>query len=70
MEILLTPDQESTIKHILNTAITEKGDRYLYLPFYLKEKGNGEYDRLRFDQLPEEVKDMLLRNQGIKLPTE
>lgn len=69
MKILLTRDQESTLWNLQQT-ITVDGHTYLYSPYYLRDLGNGEYDRLRFDQLSEEVKDALLKNQGIKLPTE
>lgn len=70
MEILLTPDQESTLKAI-GAAMEVYGEgSWIYFPFYLKSKGGGLYDSVRFDQLPESVKDCLLKNQGIKLPTE
>lgn len=69
MKILLTRDQEATLWNLQQTITTPSGT-YLYSPYYLRDLGGGEYDRLRFDQLPEEVKDMLLKNQGIKLPTE
>ncbi len=70
MEILLTPDQESTLWHFADTILTDKGDKFMYFPYWLKINGNGLYERLRFDQIPEEVKDRLLIKQGIKLPTE
>lgn len=71
MQIMLTPDQEAIIKSWSKLVMTEKGDRYLYQPFYFKDcGGDGVYEYLRFDQLPEEVKDLLLANQGIKLPAE
>ena len=70
MEILLTPDQESTLWHFSETVMTDKGEKYYYMPYFLKVIGDGLYDRLRFDQLPESIKDKLLINQGIKLPTE
>lgn len=70
MEILLTPDQESTLWSHLQVIVTDKGENVLYMPYYLIDKGNGLYDKLRFDQLSEEIKDKLLANQGIKLPTE
>jgi hypothetical protein len=41
---------------------------WIYIPTYFKNKGAGLYDSLRFDQLPESVKDILLEKQGIKLP--
>lgn len=70
MEILLTPDQESTLWHFSETIMTDKGEKYMYFPFWLKPNGDGSFERLRFDQIPEEIKDKLLIKQGIKLPTE
>lgn len=70
MEILLTPDQESVIWNFADTIVTDKGERYMYFPYWLRDDGKGSYERLRFDQIPEEVKDKLLLKQGIKLPTE
>lgn len=70
MEILLTPDQVSALNHFADVIVTDKGDKYYYFPYWHKSNGNGAYDRLRFDQLPEEVKDKMLIKQGIKLPTE
>lgn len=68
---MLTPDQESTIKSWCKPVLTENGEQYLYQPYYFKScGGDGVYEYLRFDQLPEEVKDLILANQGIKLPTE
>lgn len=71
MQIMLTPDQEATIRSWSKEVMTEKGDRYFYQPFYFKDCGrDGVYEYLRFDQLPGDVKDLILANQGIKLPTE
>ena len=70
MKILLTPDQESTLWHFSQTIMTDNGTKFLYMPFWLRCDGSGEYERLRFDQIPEEIKDKLLISQGIKLPTE
>lgn len=70
MEILLTPDQEATLKAVGITIQVPGEGEWLYFPTYYRCKGNGLYDSLRFDQLPEAVKDTLLKNQGIKLTTE
>lgn len=70
MQMLLTPDQESTLKSLAKHIRTEKGDNWYFIPFYFKDTSEGTYDCLRFDQIPEEVKDLVLANQGIKLPTE
>lgn len=70
MKILLTPDQESTLRAIGAVMQVHGEGEWLYFPAYYRCNGNGQYDSLRFDQLPEPVKDQLLANQGIKLPTE
>lgn len=69
MKVLLTRDQESTLWNF-QQSITVDGHTYLYSPFYLRHVDGGEYERLRFDELPESVKDALLMNQGIKLPSD
>lgn len=69
MKILLTREQEATLWNLQQTLTTTSGT-YLYSPYYMKELGGGEYERLRFDQLPEDVKDTLLKNQGIKISGE
>lgn len=69
MEIQLTPDQESTLMSFASMT-TDGINTYLYFPYFFKQTAPCEYERLRFDQLPEWVKDNLLKNQGIKLPTE
>jgi hypothetical protein len=70
MQILLTPDQESTIKNFFKHVKNEKGENWYYCPLYFKDTLDSTYECLRFDQIPEEVKDLVLKNQGIKLPTE
>lgn len=68
MRMLLTPDQESTLWHLTETIVAPNGDRFYFSPYYMKPIGNGEYERITFDQLPEETKDMILSKSGIKLP--
>ena len=68
MKVLLTRDQEATLWNFQQSLITPKHGTILYSPYYLKHLGGGEYERLTFDQLPEEAKEMLLAKQGIKLP--
>lgn len=67
MEMLLTPDQESTLRNFANTIMTDSGQKYMYFPYWLRPNADGSYEQLRFDQIPEEVKDKLLIKQGIKL---
>lgn len=70
MTMLLTHDQESTIWNFTDTIITPSGQRFYGMPFYLKPMGGGQYERLTFEQLPADAKDMILAKQGIKTPTE
>lgn len=70
MELLLTPDQESTLWHFAETVMTDSGVKYMHFPYVLRDNGAGSYERLRYDQLPAEVKDKLLIKQGVKLPIE
>lgn len=64
--MLLTHDQETTMWHLTDTIVTPNGDRYYNFPYFLKPLGGGQYERYTFDQLPEEVKDIILSQQGIK----
>jgi hypothetical protein len=65
MKLLLTQDQQSTLWHLSETYILSNGDRLSAFPYYLIEKGPGTFDRLTFEQLPQEAKDQILTNRGI-----
>lgn len=67
--MLLTRDQEATLWNLQQTIVVPSGT-YLYSPYYLRDLGGGEYERLSFDQLPPDAKDQLLSNRGIKMPVE
>jgi len=67
MKLLLTQDQQSTLWHLSETYILTNGDRLSAFPFFLIEKGHGMFERLTFDQLPQEAKEMLLTNRGINI---
>lgn len=66
MKMLLTPDQESTMWHMSETIITPSGKTFYSFPYYMQPIANGEYERLTFDQLPDEAKDFILTKNGIK----
>jgi hypothetical protein len=68
MNILLTPDQEATMKAISGCIYTGDGIEWYHNPCYMKSLGNGVYEQLRFGQLPDNVKDMVLAQNGIKFP--
>lgn len=70
MKILLTPDEEKALWNHAQTMMSDNGKCYMYFPYWFRKDDNGEYERLRFDQIPPDVKDKLLINQGIKLPGE
>lgn len=67
MTILLTQDQQSTIRTTCDLLVAQNGDRYYHMPYFLKEGVNGMFERLNFDALPESVKEQLLTAKGIKL---
>lgn len=66
-KILLTPDQEHTIKSIAVCAYHE--GNYYYIPTFYKELSDGMYEMLTWDELPEGVKEFILQQKGIKLPS-
>lgn len=66
MTILLTTDQESSMKATHSYIQTNDGN-YYHQPFYMKDCGNGKYESVSFEHLPESVKDIILANRGIKL---
>ncbi len=67
MKLLLTPDQQSTLWHFSETYILSNGDRLQSFPYFLIDKGAGMFERLTFDQLPQEAKDQILINKGLNL---
>lgn len=66
MTILLTPDQQSTLWHFSETLLTENNEKYYSFPYFMRDCGDGKYERLTYEQLPENVKDLLLKQRGIK----
>jgi hypothetical protein len=66
MNILLTPDQESTLFATSAMVVTKESGTYYYTPFYMKSLGGGAYEKVTFDNLPDDVKDMVLQQAGIK----
>jgi hypothetical protein len=68
MTIVLTPEQESTMKAISGCTQIVNGERWYYNPYFLKSVGDGKYEQLRFPELPEKVKDIILGCHGINLP--
>lgn len=66
MKLLLTPDQQSTLWHLSDHLMTTQNEKLYFFPYFLRDCGNGEYERLTYDQLSEEAKDMILSQQGIK----
>jgi hypothetical protein len=67
--MLLTPDQESALWHLGETIKTPSGKTIQYFPYYMQSVAPGEYERLTFEQLPSDAKDMLLANKGININT-
>lgn len=67
MKILLTPDQESTLWHLTEKILTPKGNAYYCFPYALKVCGDGLFERIPLDQLPEDAKEMLIK-KDLKTP--
>lgn len=70
MQLLLTQDQQSTLWHLSETILLSNGERLYSFPYFLYDKGQGLFERLTFEQLPNEAKDILLTKQGLKATTE
>lgn len=65
MTILLTPDQQSTLWNFSETILTENNEKYFSFPFFLKDCGEGKFERLTYEQLPFNVKELILKQRGI-----
>ena len=66
MKMLLTHDQESTMWHLTETIASPEEGQYYFSPYYMKPLGNGEYERLTYDQLPESIKVAVLAQKALK----
>lgn len=67
--ILLTPDQESTLKIISQSVATTGPFEIWYVPYAFKSLGDGLYERYLIKDAPEKIKDQLLKsvlNEEIK----
>lgn len=66
MTILLTPDQANTIESFSHIFITPHG-RYMHMPYYFRDIGSGQFEKIPYEHLPQEVKDQILKAKGINL---
>lgn len=54
------PKEQSDLLRAAALQITlENGDTYFHLPFFYKDLGNNEYEVLKKDQLPDDIKDLI-----------
>lgn len=67
MNILLTSDQESTLRSLSNCCIFPNGDEWYFMPYWWKSLGNGMYEQVRFENLPDKVKEYILAEREIKI---
>lgn len=65
MTILLTQDQQETMRATHEYIQTNDGN-YYHQPCWLKELGNDSFERVRYENLPDSVKDFILQQRGIK----
>lgn len=67
LRMLLTHEQETTLWHFMDTIVTPSGVRLYSMPFFLKPIGGGEYERMTFDELPEDAKEMVQAKNDTKI---
>ncbi len=65
MQILLTPSQQSTLWNFCNQVKAENGETYFYFPYFLRDDKGGFFERLTLEQLPENIKDQILKAKGL-----
>lgn len=65
MTILLTQDQQETMKATHSYIQTNDGN-YYHQPFWLKDCGKGMFKQVSYENLPDSVKDFVLKQRGIK----
>jgi len=53
--ILLTPEQESTLKSISEIVSTTGPFEIWFMPYAFKSLGDGIYERYAMDELPDKV---------------
>ena len=62
MKIQLTPSEEVFIKRISN-VISVDNENWFFMPFWYKDLGNGRFEEVGFEQLPENVKEYIKTKQ-------
>jgi len=65
MTILLTQDQQQTVK-ATHEYIQAPGGNFYHQPFWLRDCGDGRFESVRYENLPDSVKDFILQTRGIK----
>lgn len=66
MTILLTPDQQSTLRATNEHVLTPDGENWYHQPYWLHDCGNGKFEQFSYEALPANVKDFILTQRGIK----
>lgn len=66
MIILLTQDQQETMRATHEYIFTPEGERWYHQPFWLKDLGDGKFEQLSYELLPPSLKDFVLKQRGIK----
>lgn len=66
MTIMLTPDQQETMRATHEFIFTPEGEKWYHQPFWLKDLGSGKFEQIFYEQLPNSVKDFVLQQKGIK----
>lgn len=57
--IKFSKEQSDLLRAAALQITLENGDTYFHLPFFYKDLGNNEYEVLKKDQLPDDIKDLI-----------
>jgi len=63
MKIKLTKEQFHLINS-MGTKINDEANDYYYLPFWFKDCGDGEFEIIQFEKLPQIVFEMVEHLRG------
>jgi hypothetical protein len=60
-----------TVENFLNqnaTVITVNGEKWYYMPYWLKKEQGSDFELVKFEHLPEQVKEFIKAMRDEKRP--
>lgn len=61
--IILVPQQTDFIEKCGTHVITENGENWFYLPHWYKKEDTNVFTEVNFENLPQYVKDIIIKNR-------